>query len=181
MGSDQLYFGGSFQKVDGQTRNFLASVMFDGTLTSWAPNANDNVRSLAFAPDGNTIFVGGHFTTMNSPLPAECGPGERRDRSDRRMGNPGGCDQHPADRLGADRARQPALRWLREGAELPGRLPLDNGNSGTQVWRFNTVGNVESLALSADGTKLYAGGHFGTGPLNQTVCGNLRASWPSNT
>jgi hypothetical protein len=174
MGSDRLYFGGSFQKVDGQTRNFLASVLFDGTLTSWAPNANDNVRSLAFAPDGNTIFVGGHFTQMN---------GASR-QSVARVSTTTGANDAWAIPAGVINTPQTAWALIPRGNRLYGGFGkgpnylavfrLDNGTSGTQVWRFNTVGNVESLALSADGTQLYAGGHFGTGPLNQTVCGNLQ-------
>jgi len=61
-----------------------------------------------------------------------------------------------------------------------GRVPnflqafrLDNGNSGDTVpgSKINTPGNVESLALSPDGTRLLAGGHFGTAMLDFSACG----------
>jgi hypothetical protein len=61
---------------------------------------------------------------------------------------------------------------------------LDNGTSGSQVWKFSTVGNVQKVVLSADGTKLFIGGHFGTGQLQQRVCNNsanLRALALLNT
>ena len=59
-----------------------------------------------------------------------------------------------------------------------GRVPnflqafrLDNGNSGDTLWSRGTPGNVESLALSPDGTRLLAGGHFGTAMLDFSACG----------
>ena len=55
---------------------------------------------------------------------------------------------------------------------------LDNGDTGTQVWRVKTVGNDESLALSPDGTNLFVGGHFGTAVKQQVLCGgqNVRGA-----
>jgi len=49
---------------------------------------------------------------------------------------------------------------------------LDNGNSGTQLWRVSTSGNVEQVAINAAGTQLFIGGHFGTAGTMR-VCGNL--------
>jgi hypothetical protein len=55
-----------------------------------------------------------------------------------------------------------------------GRIPnylqafrLDNGPVGDTVWKDGGMaGNVESVALSPDGTRLFAGGHFGTAGLD---------------
>ena len=45
------------------------------------------------------------------------------------------------------------------------------GGCATQQWTRGTPGNVESLALNADGTRLFVGGHFGTGTLDyQNTC-----------
>ena len=49
---------------------------------------------------------------------------------------------------------------------------LDNGTTGTMVWRWDAVGNIESLAMNSAGTQLFAGGHFGTASLQQHVCGS---------
>jgi hypothetical protein len=43
---------------------------------------------------------------------------------------------------------------------------------GTRAWRWDTVGNVQTIALSPDGTRLFLGGHFGTNALEQNVCGD---------
>ena len=50
-----------------------------------------------------------------------------------------------------------------KGPNYAASFRLDNGTIGSQVWRFSTVGNDESLAMSPDGTRLFIGGHFGTG------------------
>ena len=37
------------------------------------------------------------------------------------------------------------------------------------MWLYSTSGNIQTIALSADGLSLFIGGHFGTNGLNQTV------------
>jgi hypothetical protein len=58
------------------------------------------------------------------------------------------------------------------GPNYVSAFQLDNGNTGSQTWKFNTVGNVQGLALHPNGTQMFVAGHFGTGALQQTVCGN---------
>src|SRR6478735_8804613 len=66
VGTDKVFIGGSFKKVNNQDRLRLAAINFDGTLNAWAPMANAVVRSMAMAPDGNTLFVGGLFDHINN-------------------------------------------------------------------------------------------------------------------
>jgi hypothetical protein len=40
----------------------------------------------------------------------------------------------------------------------------------TSLWTNGTPGNAESFALSPDGTRLFVGGHFGTGDLDYHPC-----------
>jgi hypothetical protein len=44
----------------------------------------------------------------------------------------------------------------------------------TRLWGQGTPGNAESLAISPDGTRLFVGGHFGTGDLDYKLssCGS---------
>ena len=51
------------------------------------------------------------------------------------------------------------------GPNYSAAFRLDNGDVGSQVWRFSTVGNDESMVMSNDGTRLFVGGHFGTAVL----------------
>jgi hypothetical protein len=58
---DTLYAVGAFNTVGASSRDHLAA--FDNTLTlipTWAPNADDNVQTIAFAD--NKIYVGGSFS-----------------------------------------------------------------------------------------------------------------------
>ncbi|MGE5458101.1 MAG: T9SS type A sorting domain-containing protein [Methanococcaceae archaeon] len=59
---NDIYAGGLFTSVNGQTRNYLAKFNgTDGTLdANWNPNANDRVRSLVTAD--SSIYIGGEFT-----------------------------------------------------------------------------------------------------------------------
>jgi WD40 repeat protein len=172
VGPDLIYVGGAFQQVDGQSRSRIVAFNQDGSVPStFAATANDNVRSMALAPDGTTLFVGGNFTTMD---------GVSRVSVARVNLTTGALDPW-AIPAGVIVAPQVGWALLPVGNRLYGgfgRGPnyaaafrLDNGTIGTQVWRFNTVGNVESLVMSPDGTRLFVGGHFGTAVLTQTVCG----------
>ena len=172
VGPNMIYIGGAFKKVDGQTRNRLAALTLTGDLTSWTASADDAVRSLALAPDGTTIFVGGSFTTINGVSRVSVA---RLDLDTGALSNwtiPAGTIVAPqvawtllpiGDRLYGGFGR---------GPNYSAAFRLDNGDVGSQVWRFNTVGNDESMVMSNDGTRLFVGGHFGTAVLTQTVCGN---------
>jgi hypothetical protein len=48
--------------------------------------------------------------------------------------------------------------------------------TGNQIFRRSTVGNVQKVEMSPDGTQLFVGGHFGTGRLTQTFteCGSTQ-------
>ncbi len=66
LNGNKVYVGGLFNRmglgVAGQTRNRLAAIDTNGALLAWNPNANNDVSSMAVS--GNTVFVGGSFTTM---------------------------------------------------------------------------------------------------------------------
>ncbi|MEI6199943.1 MAG: hypothetical protein WCP83_08410, partial [Actinomycetota bacterium] len=52
-----------FTTIGGTTRNYAAAVNnTDGTLTSWNPNPNSSVNSIAVS--GSTIYLAGGFTTI---------------------------------------------------------------------------------------------------------------------
>jgi hypothetical protein len=72
VGNGRIYIGGSFTHVTppgggaAVARNHLAALNAKtGALMAWNPGANDIVNALALKPNGKTIFVGGHFTTVN--------------------------------------------------------------------------------------------------------------------
>ena len=61
-GNGGWYIGGVFTTVGGELRNNLAQLDATGQVTSWNPNADDQVNSLAIS--GSTIYAGGFFTNI---------------------------------------------------------------------------------------------------------------------
>jgi chitodextrinase len=67
VSGDRLYVGGAFGTLSGAPRSKIGAV---STITgavdpTFNPNANDAVHGIAVSPDGNTVYVGGDFTTIN--------------------------------------------------------------------------------------------------------------------
>ncbi|TGM05292.1 hypothetical protein [Leptospira jelokensis] len=65
-GSPNIYAVGDSLSISPLVNAF--SVYPDGTVTAWTPNVNSNVRSVQ--QYGNTIYLGGQFTTVNGATPA---------------------------------------------------------------------------------------------------------------
>ena len=62
-GSGGWYLGGVFPAVSGQARNNLAHIDASGSLTSWTPDVNGEVK--AVAAGGGVVYVGGAFTAID--------------------------------------------------------------------------------------------------------------------
>lgn len=62
-----VVFGGIFTSVNGAARNQLAAVTTAGAnLTGFVPTpAGGSIQASTFAPDGQSVVIGGAFTTMN--------------------------------------------------------------------------------------------------------------------
>jgi hypothetical protein len=60
----RIFFGGSFQYVNGQSRSFLAAVdAATGALDPWDPGPDSTVNCLALT--GTTLYVGGEFSNID--------------------------------------------------------------------------------------------------------------------
>jgi beta-propeller uncharacterized protein DUF5122 len=168
-----VYVGGAFTTVDGAARNFLAALdPSTGALDpTWLPSANDTARSFAFASDGTTMFIGGIFTTMDGVSRQSVARVDRTTGALDPWAIPAGVIAPPQTAWALIATPTRLYGGFGHGPNYAASFRLDTGLVGSQVWRFSTVGNVESLALSNDGMRLFMGGHFGTGRLQQTVCG----------
>ncbi|MEM7657812.1 MAG: delta-60 repeat domain-containing protein [Bacteroidota bacterium] len=59
---EQLYVAGNFTEIGGQPRNYLARLNADGSVDSWNPSPNDQVRDLAW--NDTMMFAAGSFTSI---------------------------------------------------------------------------------------------------------------------
>jgi hypothetical protein len=66
VSGDTVYVGGYFTAITDsfgtQTRNRLAAIDSSGDVTSWDPQANNDVNTLAVS--GSMVYVGGRFTSF---------------------------------------------------------------------------------------------------------------------
>ena len=70
-----VYVGGSFSAARpagaaagtslSARSNLMAYTLSTGVMTGWAPSANGQVRAMALSPNGQRLYVGGDFTTIN--------------------------------------------------------------------------------------------------------------------
>jgi hypothetical protein len=127
---------------------------------------------MAVANDGS-IFIGGKFTTVtvsgnafNRQLVARV----TADTADV-LGFALTNDSQLTDNVVHTILATPTRVYLGVGAHGPNWVGSYAVDSGTLVWKFGTVGNVQALSMTPGESRLYFGGHFGTGRLQQTVCG----------
>jgi beta-propeller uncharacterized protein DUF5122 len=168
-----IYVGGAFTTVDGAAHSRLVALNpATGAIDpTWNPSASDTVRSMAFAPDGTTMFIGGIFTQMDAVSRQSVARVDMTSGALDPWAIPTGVIAPPQTAWAVLPVGNRLYAGFGKGPNYAAAFRLDNGAIGSQVWRFNTVGNDESLAMSNDGTRLFVGGHFGTAVLQQTVCG----------
>lgn len=174
---DRLYAGGAFGRVDGRSRAKLAAwdLPSRALTQAWRPRAvGGAVRDLEFDAGRGAVFVAGAFDTM-----AQSGSTFSRESVAKVDADTGSLSTWKIpDGLVGD----PQTAWdlLATPARLHGGFGRGpnfaasfdaTGNIGTRFWRFGVVGNVQVVELSPGGSRLYLGGHFGLGRLQQRVCG----------
>jgi uncharacterized delta-60 repeat protein len=161
----KIVVGGSFAGVGGQTRNNVARI--DGTTglpDSFNPNANGGVNSIAVQADGK-ILAGGNFTSIG---------GQSRNyiaRLDAATGLADSFDPNANSTVLA-MAVQPDGRILAGGffvsiggqtrnalARLDPTTGLADSFDPNVIYSPNVAGEIESIAVQADG-KILAGGVF---------------------
>ncbi|MFQ5471192.1 MAG: hypothetical protein ACE5EH_12990, partial [Gammaproteobacteria bacterium] len=65
-GSGGWFIGGDFTQVGGQPYGNIAHIKADKTVDGWNPDANAAINSLVLSADGNTLYAGGLFTTLDT-------------------------------------------------------------------------------------------------------------------
>jgi hypothetical protein len=187
-GDRKLYAGGGFSKVNGAPRKNLAAFSLEtGALDRhWKPKAtkaptctdpkcSHKVRALELGPGGKSIFVGGSFSHV-SGTNGRGGPRQSVARLYTATGNlhpwkiPSGTIEAPQTAWDLTATRTRLYGGFGRKKNFLAAFRLDRGNSGARIWRLATTGNVQSVALTRDHSRLFFGGHFGINQYSQRVC-----------
>ncbi len=151
--STRVYLGGTFTEVDGVPRASLAAVDTGaGTLdAAWHPAADDRVMALHTSTDGQTVYAGGDFVSIN---------GDASQKHFASLAASTGALQpwafHPGYPIEAITISGSSLYAGGDGAG--GHVAAYTLPSGSRVWDDQTDGGVQAVNLIGD--TLYVGGHF---------------------
>ena len=163
----KLYAGGGFSKVNGVAAKEPGGVQTSRpgrSIPAWKPATSEGkctnpkcspkVRALELGPKGD-------FDLRGWPVQLHQGFQRRsgsRDRAWRALHTAKG-NLHPW-KIPAGTINRPQTAWdltatgrqlyggFGSGPNFVAAFRLDKGNSGSQVWRFRTVGNVQTVALA---------------------------------
>ncbi|CAN5809622.1 hypothetical protein BH18ACT17_BH18ACT17_06420 [soil metagenome] len=167
-GTDGLYIGGGFGKIDGKGRPKTAKLNWDGTLNTAYKTAgvNGSVNDMAWSIDQQSIFLAGHFTQI--------GVGNTRVAIGRIDPTTGATlpwavplSQIPGATSSGQICYELAVSATRVFAgcgktpNFVGAFRLDNRDEGTRTWQYATGGNVQTVSLLPNGQDLVIGGHLG--------------------
>jgi hypothetical protein len=177
-GERKLYAGGGFSKVNGAPRKNLAAFSLKtGALDRhWKPETRSSkVKALELGSRRRSIFVGGSFNYV-SGTNGRGGPRQSVGRLYTATGNlhpwkiPSWTIQAPQTAWDLTATRTRLYGGFGTRRNFLAAFRLDKGNSGARMWRFATVGNVQSVALAQDRSRLFFGGHFGINEFGQRKC-----------
>ena len=148
-----IYVGGRFDSLGFQPRNNIGAINIDGTVSSWNPDANNNVESMAVS--GNTIYIGGSFTTLGGQ------PHNRLAAIDTSGNiiklNMGADNSVRALAISGNRIYLGGYFNMLD-IQIRNRLAAIKPDGSLADWNPGANGSVSTLAIS--GTTIYAGGYF---------------------
>lgn len=167
-GSDGIFIGGGFSKVDGKGKPKTAKLDWNGDVVNAYKTAgvNGSVNDMVWSADLQSIFLAGHFTQL--------GVGNSRVAIGRIDPTTGATLPWavPLSQIpGATSSGQicyelnvTSTRVYAACGKTPnfvGAFRVDNGNEGTRTWQWSTGGNVQTLAVIPGTNDLVVGGHLG--------------------
>jgi len=162
-GGTDIYVGGDFSNVGGQTRNYLAKLEnINGTAAAWNPNASNSVRTISISGYGADIYVGGYFTSVG---------GQTRNRLAKLSTTTGVVDAWDPNANNAVHAISVSGANIYVGGDFTSvgvqsrnYIAKLNNTTGAAdgTWDANAGASVRTLSISGDGADIYAGGLFTT-------------------
>ncbi|MDC3378824.1 C25 family cysteine peptidase, partial [Planctomycetota bacterium] len=161
-----VFAGGAFVSVNGKNRNRLAAIdHLTGEATDWNPDAGSTVNALAISPDGRTVYAGGAFVTMSGSTRNRLAAIDASRDGSLLAWDPDAGASVNALALSPDGSFVYAAgAFTTIGGTTRNRLArITTDSVGTLTgWDPNANTNVKALAVSADGTTIFAGGQFAT-------------------
>lgn len=174
-----VYAAGLFTSIGGQTRNRIAGLSTaDGTATAFNPNADASVEALALSSDASIIYAGGRFTMIGGQPRLSIAALNAADGSATLTFNPSATGSPPnTNGLVLALARSGSTLYVGGYFATIGGQPRNNIaalnagglQDGLAIITFDpnaasgtctACGGVEALAVSSDGSTVYAGGVF---------------------
>ncbi|WEO76945.1 PKD domain-containing protein [Cryobacterium sp. SO2] len=167
-----VYVGGEFTRArpagaaagtsEVERNNLLAYNLTTGVLsTTFAPSVNGAVRSIVASPDGSRVYLGGAFTSVN---------GVARYRLAALSTGTGALVTSWAPQvnarvttvgISASTVYVGGIFSSANGVARQGLAAFSAGTGAVQAWTgAPTGGNVNTLTVSPDGTKVIVGGSF---------------------
>jgi hypothetical protein len=156
--------GGLFGFMNGQARSRLGAVNVATRAldTSWVPSAGGPVTSVAVAPDGSRVFVGGYFSNLNGQARRATGSLDPVDGSNEPWASANvvparttSCDSNVKD-IAVDASNVYFAAEGNGGGCYDGTFAAKQSD-GTLIWRNNCLGATQSVEVV--GGMLYKGSH----------------------
>ncbi|MBU1672571.1 MAG: hypothetical protein KKF41_11655 [Actinobacteria bacterium] len=160
--NDITYIGGSFTQVGPQggpmqTRNRIAALDSSGYLTSWNPNSDGNVHTIAVS--GSTIYVGGDFGNIGGQARAFIAA-LNSSTGNATAWNPGADFWVRSLVVSGSTVYVGGSFGNIGGQPRQNIAALSTATGNATSWNPGASGMVTSLALTS--TTIYAGGTFNT-------------------
>ncbi len=161
VAGNRLYVGGKFTSISGQVRGNAASFdLTTGNLTSWNPNADNNVTYIE--PFNNKIYLAGKFYTVK---------GQNRYTLacvDTITGNPNNWRPDSSGTAGnvMTMVGKDSLIYIggtmtyMNGKNRNSLLAIDANSGVIRNWTANVGGSVYTICIA--GSTMYIGGYFTT-------------------
>lgn len=164
---DMVIIGGTFTSMVSATgttasRSRLAAVSAStGALLPWAPNPNGEVRAVAVSADGQTVYVGGTFTSIGGATRANLGAV---------LATTGRATSFAADTNATVRTLLVhgsslfvgGIFYRVRGNDRGGGAELDPTTGALKPWNPRTNYGTYAIEPAPDGSGLYVGGPFTT-------------------
>lgn len=167
---NRIYVAGRFTRMTnlntGQSISRQRVAAFDAStgdlITSFNPSVNNEVRAIAVSADGQRIFLGGRFTSVNGS--GRTNVAAVNTQGDLISGWNANTNSRVKDIVRVDNDLYLAGTFGRvNGVTRPGLAKISVASGGLSSWKVvaNGGGKPRSIAPSANGDDLIVGGSFG--------------------